>query len=179
MATNANQSRMHKLLISIAAAATLFTAGCSTVGDGLESVSSVTDVIPDALQHVPLLYKPEVEQGNVVSQEQVDKLKPGMSRRQVSFVLGTPTLQDIFHDDRWDYPYTRGEGSVPEEYKYLTVYFEDDRLVRVSGDLHPLPADQQAPDERAPVVAVPDWEPESQSLWGQALNTVGLGSEQE
>ena len=171
---------MQKLLISITAAASLILSGCSSVGDGLRSASSVTDWIPDALDKAPLIYRPTILQGNVVTQEQVNKLKPGMSRRQVRFVLGSPTLRDVFHEDRWDYPYTEGVGSTPDDYKYLSVFFENDRLVRVAGDLHPqAPGEQDKAEKKPTVVSVPDWNPEPTSLWGRALNTVGLGSEED
>lgn len=168
---------MQKLLISIAITASLSLSGCSTVGDGLESVASVTEIIPRALDKAPLIYRPEIQQGNVITQEQVNKLKPGMSRRQVRFIMGSPTLQDIFHDNRWDYPHTSGVGSTPDKMEYLTVYFEDDRLVRIAGDWHPQPLSEQKPEEKPAVVSVPDWEPESKTLFGRVMQTVGMGSD--
>ena len=113
----------------------MLTAGCSTFDDIGDSVDSAANVIPEALDSAGLIYRPTIIQGNIVTQEQVNGLKPGMSRRQVRFVLGSPTLRDVFHDDRWDYPYTEGVGSNPDEYKYLSIYFEGDKLVRVTGDL--------------------------------------------
>ena len=86
---------------------------------------------------VPLLspYRIDVPQGNAVTQEMVAGLKPGMSRDQVKFVLGTPLLTDMFHADRWDYVYRlqRGDGSVEE--RRLAVFFEKDQLKRVGGDI--------------------------------------------
>lgn len=163
---------MQKLLISITAAASLFLSGCSTVGDGLQSASSITDWIPDALDKAPLIYRPTIQQGNVITQEQVNQLKPGMSRRQVRFVLGSPTLRDVFHDDRWDYPYTEGVGSTPDQRKYLTVFFENDQLVRIAGDLHPQPEAESDPVEKPSLVKVPDWEPEPRTLWEHLKDTV-------
>ena len=52
-------------------------------------------------------YQPEIQQGNYVSQEMISQVKPGMTREQVRFILGTPLLTDIFHADRWDYVYWR------------------------------------------------------------------------
>ena len=81
-----------------------------------------------------VLYKIDVQQGNIITQEMVDKLKPGMGRSQVRFVLGTALIDDVFHKDRWDYVYRLLQhGNLVEEYK-LTVFFEDDRLVRTVGD---------------------------------------------
>ena len=81
-----------------------------------------------------VLYKIDVQQGNIITQEMVDKLKPGMGGSQVRFVLGTALIDDVFHKDRWDYVYRLLQhGNLVEEYK-LTVFFEDDKLVRTAGD---------------------------------------------
>ena len=81
-----------------------------------------------------VLYKLDVQQGNIITQEMVDKLKPDMSKSQVRFILGTALIDDVFHKDRWDYVYRLVQhGNLVEEYK-LTVFFEDDKLVRTAGD---------------------------------------------
>jgi len=81
-----------------------------------------------------VLYKIDVQQGNIITQEMVDKLKPSMTKSQVRFVLGTALIDDVFHKDRWDYVYRLVQhGNLVEEYK-LTVFFEDDKLVRTAGD---------------------------------------------
>lgn len=85
----------------------------------------------------PGVYRIDVEQGNIVTQEQVDQLEPGMSRRQVRFILGTPLVEDPFNADRWDYGYSKRNGlDVLNEYK-LTVFFLDDQLIDVRGDFIP------------------------------------------
>jgi outer membrane protein assembly factor BamE len=82
------------------------------------------------------VYRMEIQQGNYLTQEMVSQLQAGMTRDQVRFVLGTPLLTDIFHDDRWDYVYRRGRaGSREIEERRLSVFFEKDRLVRVEGDV--------------------------------------------
>ena len=53
-------------------------------------------------------YRPDIQQGNFVSQEMLAQLKVGQTREQVLFILGTPLLTDIFHADRWDYPVLPG-----------------------------------------------------------------------
>ena len=81
-----------------------------------------------------VLYKLDVQQGNIITQEMVDKLNPGMSKSQVRFVLGTALIDDVFHKNRWDYVYRLVQhGNLVEEYK-LTVFFEGDKLVRTAGD---------------------------------------------
>ncbi|MFN3883314.1 MAG: outer membrane protein assembly factor BamE [Rhodocyclaceae bacterium] len=80
-------------------------------------------------------YRIDVRQGNYVTQEMVAKLKPGMSRDQVRFVLGTPLVTDVFHANRWDYVYRFQPGRGEAQQRVLSVFFEDDKLVRVGGDV--------------------------------------------
>jgi outer membrane protein assembly factor BamE len=82
-------------------------------------------------------YRSDVQQGNWVTSEMVALLKPGMTREQVRFALGSPALTDIFHADRWDYPYSFLPGRGKAEQRLLTVFFENDRLARWSGDEMP------------------------------------------
>nr|WP_202411799.1 outer membrane protein assembly factor BamE [Paracandidimonas lactea] len=82
-------------------------------------------------------YRPTIQQGNWITSEQVARLQPGMTREQVRFILGTPTLQDIFHADRWDYPYYNNPGYGKSQQRNFTVWFEGDTLVRWEGDEQP------------------------------------------
>lgn len=95
--------------------------------------------VPDSLDVVSKLnpYRIDIRQGNLVTQEMVGQLKAGMSREQVRFLLGTPMLADVFHPDRWDYVYFFKPGNKPEDtqQRRLIVYFEDDKLVSVGGDV--------------------------------------------
>lgn len=87
---------------------------------------------------VPSLpYKIEVQQGNIITQEMVDKLKPGMTRSQVRFSLGSPMISDAFHDNRWDYVYRLEQAGRLVEQRKLAVFFEDDKLVRIGGSFSP------------------------------------------
>jgi len=81
------------------------------------------------------VYKTEIQQGNVVTQEMIDKLKPGMTRSQVRFVMGTPLIVDPFHQDRWDYYYyLRRSNETSGESQRVTVVFKNDLLIAVQGD---------------------------------------------
>jgi outer membrane protein assembly factor BamE len=80
-------------------------------------------------------YRMEIQQGNFVSQEMVAQLKPGMTKEQVRFVLGTPMVTDIFHSDRWDYVYWRETSQGAREQRKLTVLFEKGELARLDGDV--------------------------------------------
>ncbi len=98
---------------------------------GLLSACSVPrlNVSTDAV-----LYIPEVVQGNFVSREQKDFLKPGMSRLQVKEVLGTPLVSSVFHEDRWDYVFTIRRQGVPAQNFSLSIWFKGDVLSQVTGD---------------------------------------------
>jgi outer membrane protein assembly factor BamE len=97
-----------------------------------------------------------------------------MTKRQVRFLLGSPMLTDVFHANRWDYAFTQGLGSRPTERSQVTVFFEDERLVRITGDLRPEPPEEQQEVEKEIVVTVPDYEPPNKSLWQRTLESVGI-----
>lgn len=99
-------------------------------------------------------YRIEIQQGNYVSQEMVAQLRPGMSKEQVRFVLGTPLVTDIFHADRWDYVYYRELPYGKREKRALSVHFENGKLARVAGDV--VPADfGAAPAPKPPAAPKP------------------------
>jgi outer membrane protein assembly factor BamE len=96
-------------------------------------------------QKVPLLpylapHKIDIQQGNYVSQEMIAKLKPGMTRSQVRFVLGTPLVVDVFRSDRWDYVYLYQKGGEVTEHRRISVIFNGDQLTRIDGDVVPAAA---------------------------------------
>lgn len=80
-------------------------------------------------------YRIDIRQGNYVTQEMVAQLKPGMSRDQVRFILGTPLVADIFHADRWDYIYSFKPGRGEVQLRRFAVFFADNKLARVAGDV--------------------------------------------
>lgn len=82
-------------------------------------------------------YKADVQQGNWITAEQVARLEKGMTREQVRFILGTPTLQDIFRTNRWDYTYYNKPGYGQAEERHFTVWFDGDRLDHWDGDAMP------------------------------------------
>ncbi len=103
---------------------------CSTVNDASRKLAS--SITP---------YRVEVVQGNFVSKEQVEALKPGIPRQQVKDILGTPLLQSVFHADRWDYVFTMRRQGLEPQARQLTVYFKDNVLDRVEGD--PMPSESE------------------------------------
>jgi outer membrane protein assembly factor BamE len=121
-------------------------AGCTEMPT-LPSLPSVTP------------YKIDIQQGNYVTQDMVDKLKSGMTRAQVRFVLGTPLVVDAFHTDRWDYVYTYQKAGGVTEHRRLAVIFKDDKLARLEGDVMPAKpkptTDAVGADKPKPVAAEP------------------------
>ena len=97
---------------------------------------------------IPKLYKVAIQQGNVITQDMVDKLKPGMTRRQVAFVMGEPVVQDPFDDTKWVYLYSIDVPGVFSQESRLILFFdENDLLTVISGDY--APSDATAEEEAA------------------------------
>ncbi|WP_372878026.1 outer membrane protein assembly factor BamE [Pseudomonas sp.] len=86
----------------------------------------------------PGVYKIDVQQGNVVTQDMIDQLRPGMTRSQVRFIMGNPLLTDTFHANRWDYLYSIQPGGGKRLQERVSVVFNDnDQLAGLSGDFMP------------------------------------------
>ena len=86
----------------------------------------------------PGVYKIDIQQGNVVTQDMIDQLRPGMTRRQVRFIMGNPLIQDTFHTNRWDYLYSLQPGGGQRQQERMSIFFNDsDQLVSLSGDFMP------------------------------------------
>ena len=115
---------------ALVAAACVLAAGCGTVDRGTRGIANL--ITP---------YKVEVVQGNFVSKEQVEAVKPGMSRQQVRDILGTPLVTSVFHSDRWDYVFTLKRQGVQTQERKLAVFFKGDVMERVVGDEMPSEAD--------------------------------------
>ena len=119
-----NISAMKNLMIS--ALSITLLGGC-----GLSNLK-----FPDV--KIPRVYKIPVQQGNVITQEMVNRLKPGMTRNQVSFVMGDTVLQDPFERNRWVYLYTLEVPDFFNQQLKMVLDFEDDLLTTISGDLAPI-----------------------------------------
>ena len=93
----------------------------------------------------PGVYKIDIQQGNVVTQDMIDQLRPGMTRRQVRFIMGNPLLVDTFHANRWDYLYSLQPGGGERQQERMSVLFNgNDQLVGLSGDFMPGVSKDQA-----------------------------------
>ena len=122
------RTRVPNVLIPLilgAAACTL--GGCSM----LPSWSSISSVSGEKVMGLVTPYRVEIVQGNVLTKEQVERTKPGMTREQVRDILGSPLLTDIFHNDRWDYTFTIRRQGTPFEQRKVVAWFEGDTLKKL------------------------------------------------
>ena len=89
------------------------------------------------LTNLPGVYTVDVQQGNMVDQDMINQLRPSMSKRQVIYIMGSPMLTDVFHQNRWDYLYSaRLEGKEAEQ-KRISLIFDNEQLIGVQGDFKP------------------------------------------
>ncbi len=130
--------QMKKLLIIITCFASLSLAACSS--------------------RLQLIHKIDVQQGNLVTQEMVNRLEPGMSRAQVQFVMGSPMVVDTFHQERWDYIYRFKPGYGESQHEHVSLYFEDEVLARISGSIPPTEGGDSTTGSRQTTVVVPPYE---------------------
>lgn len=125
------------LLTSLSLAGLLALAGCSFPG----------------------VYKIDIQQGNVVTQDMVDQLRPGMTRSQVRYIMGNPLITDTFHADRWDYLYSIQPGGGERLQERISLNFNNDQLAGLGGDFMPGVSRDQAilgqDSEEAPAAVEP------------------------
>ena len=93
-----------------------------------------------------LVYTPDVQQGNLLDKKNVDQLQPGMTKRQVLVLLGTPSVISPFDQDRWDYVSTFSHRGKAMTKRTLTLTFNNDTLVRTEGDFFAQDATQLLKD---------------------------------
>jgi outer membrane protein assembly factor BamE len=94
------------------------------------------------------VYRIDVQQGNYLTQDAVDKLKVGMTKAEVRQALGTPLLVDVFHSNRWDYYFSNVKAGKASDRKRFSVFFQDDKVVSFGGSNQPPappPVGQAAP----------------------------------
>ncbi len=155
---------MRKLLILITINASIFLGACAE------------DPI---INRLPFVYRIEVQQGNVITQDMVNQLRIGMNKRQSQFVLGAPMLNDPFHADRWDYFYEYDPGSDGKNLaarQRVTLTFEDERLADISGTMLPDPTPGALPPSRQVTVIVPRQEAENIGILTRMWRWLGFGA---
>ena len=130
----------------------LALSGCASRGERQAAVPVATSAAAPGAQTTSVTklqkflwvlspYRPDIQQGNFVSQEMLAQLKVGQTRDQVRFILGTPLLMDVFHADRWDYPFYLARGNGELTAARVSVYFKDNVVERFDGGN--LPTEQE------------------------------------
>ncbi len=109
---------------------------------------------------LPKVHKITIQQGNIVTQEMVDQLKPGMTRNQILFIMGDPVMKNPFNQDRWDYIYFINVPGYPEEQRKMSLFFESDRLASFSGNWTPSNVEEAPAPPVAPERIIEDLPPE-------------------
>ena len=134
----------------------------------------------DGGYEVPLLYKIDIQQGNVIEQDMLDRLKPGMDMNQVKFIMGTPVIVDPFHNNRWEYLYTYQKGGAIREQRRITLHFEDEKLEQITGDI--IPSDGSRDGNQiveAEAVVVPTRDDQEKGFFGRLFDAVNpLGDDE-
>ncbi|MWV11698.1 outer membrane protein assembly factor BamE [Pseudomonas sp. R-28-1W-6] len=124
----------------------------------------------------PGVYKIDIQQGNVVTQDMIDQLKPGMTRRQVRFIMGNPLITDTFHASRWDYLYSIQPGGRQRYQERVSLMFgSDDQLIGLAGDFMPgVSRDQEilGEDGQSSVVSQPQQTTEEPTKPGSLLEQI-------
>jgi len=121
-----SRRRSRRVAAAAGALAAMLVAGCATVDTYFPTLRSFG------------VYKLDVNQGNYLSQDTVDRLRVGQNRTQVRQLLGTPLVVSAFRDNRWDYVYEFTRQGVVVEHRTFSVYFVDDKLARWEGDEMPV-----------------------------------------
>jgi len=156
MPPSSHHPRHHLLVVAVGFAA-LFSAGCSTIDTYMPTLRSLG------------VYKLDINQGNYLSQDLVDKLKVGQTKAQVRQLLGTPLLVSPFRESRWDYVYEYTKQGRVVEHRTFTAYFVEEKLARWEGDEMPQSIAELNREALARTIGEDAWA-EQGSWWDRVLD---------
>lgn len=134
-----NPNYLQKLLTIGVGAASGFLMACSTT-------------------KIPGVYRIDIQQGNVVTQEMLDKLEPDMEKRKVRHVLGSPLIENAFDRSRWDYYYSFQQSGGDRVQRRISLYFDNEKLARVDGNVRTVAGTRPPPETKGALITVPDQE---------------------
>ena len=128
---------------------------------------------------IPGVYRIDIQQGNQVTQEMLSKLEPGMTKSQVSFVMGTPMLIDVFHPNRWDYIYSFHPGNGTREQRRITLYFDEaETLDYIDGNTQIVENIQLTEEQRTDTNVVVPLNKKKTGFFNSIFNVFGLGEDE-
>lgn len=135
-------------------------------------------VLATSIAGCHIVYTPDVQQGNLLDKKTVDQLKPGMTKRQVLVLMGTPSVSTPFDQSRWDYVSTQSHRGGPIKVRTFTLTFNNDTLVRTQGDFFAQDAQQLVKDSKKYHTSYPVNETEGDKSKGpdDNKNNGGFGS---
>jgi outer membrane protein assembly factor BamE len=121
-------------LIILVVSTTLVLGACSSTANKPTLVKEKDDLVTRVFNP----YRPDIVQGNVISKDLLESIRPGMSKDQVKAILGTPLLNDIFHVNRWDYVFLYRKGDSKDmQQRRVTLTFEGTKLAKIDADALP------------------------------------------
>ena len=121
------------------------------------------------------VYKIDIDQGNIIDQDMINQLRPGMSKRQVRYIMGTPLVMDSFHKNRWDYIYSKQPGGEERTQKRVLILFEGDELTGIQGEIKPEKT-SATPQAKETTVIVPKRDIEK-TFFGKIRSLFGFGDD--
>ena len=128
---------------------------------------------------IPGVYRIDIQQGNQVTQEMLSKLEPGMTKSQVSFVMGTPMLIDVFHPNHWDYIYSFHPGNGSREQRRITLYFDEaETLDYIDGNTQIVENIQLTEEQRTDTNVVVPLNEKETGFFNSIFNVFGLGEDE-
>jgi outer membrane protein assembly factor BamE len=148
---------LRHLFVAAVVFAALFSAGCSTIDTYMPTLRSLG------------VYKLDINQGNYLSQDMVDKLKVGQTKAQVRQLLGTPLLVSPFRESRWDYVYAYTKQGRVVEHRTFTAYFVEEKLARWEGDEMPQSIAELNREALARTIGEDTWADQG-SWWDRVLD---------
>lgn len=142
-------------------------------------LASITLLISACIKDkIPSVYRIDIQQGNDVTQQMINKLRPDMTKSQVTYIMGTPLLIDTFHPERWNYIYTLHHGNGGREQQNITLFFEKDLLHHIEGDVRIVAREDLSKiGKKGTNVIVPLSEKKT-GLFQSLLNKIGLGEDE-
>ena len=129
---------------------------------------------------IPGVYRIDIQQGNDVTQDMVNKLEAGMSKSQVAYIMGTPLLIDTFHPNRWDYIYSFHPGNGQREQRRLTLFFTaEETLSHIEGDTRTVAREDLPESKHKDTNVVVPLNENKTGFFQGLLNSIGLGEDEQ
>ena len=134
--------------LALALGVALCSGACSPMLPSLPSLPSVPSLAGLTDSSVFKPFRLDIAQGNYLTNDTLERVRPGMRRQDVRFVLGSPLLLDPFHPNRWDYIFRFQRGTGESVTRRVTIHFDGDQVERIDADA--LPARDEANDPALP-----------------------------